>query len=207
MFGDLVALVLGYFGHCFAFGKILPDEAVGVLIGPALPTVMRGCEVELDRTDRFDLAIPVELRPIVRRNAPHPPWMTRHQFQQRSVGFGRGARWKFSQHEVAALALDQGQHAVAALPRTLAHHRVDLPVADLAPSLHAGWSLSNHSLARQSPSTVVTPVAFPAALARPAQMFVQRASTSQILPDVPVDGLVADRQLSFQAQVPGHLFA
>jgi hypothetical protein len=38
-------------------------------------------------------------------------------------------------------------------------------------------------------------------------MFVQGASTSQILPDVPVDGLVADRQFSFQAQVPGDLFA
>ena len=37
-------------------------------------------------------------------------------------------------------------------------------------------------------------------------MFVQRASTSQIPPDVPVDGLVADRQLSFQAQVTGDLF-
>ena len=69
MFGDLITLVLGYFGHRFAFWKILPNEPVGVLIGPALPTVMRGREVELDRTERFDLAIPVELRPVVRRNA------------------------------------------------------------------------------------------------------------------------------------------
>jgi hypothetical protein len=33
MFGDFVALVLGYFGHRLAFGKILPNEPVGVLIG------------------------------------------------------------------------------------------------------------------------------------------------------------------------------
>ena len=94
----------------------------------------------------------------------------------------------------------------ADLPGTLAHHRVDLPVADLASPLHLGWPLPDHSFARQSPSAVVTTVAFPAALARTAQMFVERASTSQIPPDVPVDCLVADRQLPFQAQVPGDLF-
>ena len=206
MFGDLVALVLGYFGHRLAFWKILPDQPVGVLVGPALPAVMRGGEVELDRTQRFHLAIPVELRPVVRRDRAHPPRMTRQQVQQRAVGGGRGACGKFSQQEVAALALDQGENTVAALSRALAHHGIDLPVAELAPPLHTRGPLSNHSFSRQSPSAVVSPVAFPAALARTAQMFVQRASTSQILPDVPVDGLVADRQFAFQAQVPGDLF-
>ena len=95
MFGDLVALVLGYFGHRFAFGKILPEESVGVLIGPALPTVMRGREVELDRTDRFDLAVPVELGPVVCRDAAHPSRMTRQQPEQGAVGFGGGARLEF----------------------------------------------------------------------------------------------------------------
>jgi hypothetical protein len=36
----------------FAFGLILPDESGRILIGPALPAVMRGGEVELDRADR-----------------------------------------------------------------------------------------------------------------------------------------------------------
>jgi hypothetical protein len=58
----------------------------------------------------------------------------------------------------------------------------------------------------EAPAAVVAPVALPAALARSAQMFVQGAATSQIPPDVAIDGLVADRQLSLQAQVPGDLF-
>jgi len=37
-------------------------------------------------------------------------------------------------------------------------------------------------------------------------MFVQRAATSQIPPDVPIDRLVTDAQLSLQAQVSGDLF-
>ena len=64
--GDLVALVLGDFGHGYSFGEILPDQPVGVLVGPALPTVVRGCEVELGRADCFHLAVPVELGPVVR---------------------------------------------------------------------------------------------------------------------------------------------
>jgi hypothetical protein len=206
MFGDLVALVLGYFGHRLAFGKILPNEPVGVLIGPALPTVMRGREVEPDRTDRFDLAIPVELRPVVRRNAPHPPRMPRHQPQQRSVGFGRGAGLEFPDQEVTAFALDQGQHAVAALPLALAHHRVDLPMPRLDPPLDAGRSLPDHPFPGQAPSAVVAPVAFSARLARTPQMLVQAAPSSQIPPDVSVDRLVADRQFPLPAQVPGDLF-
>ena len=206
MFGDLVAFALGDSGHRLSFGKVLPEESVGVLISPALPAVMRGGEVELDRADCFDLAIPVELGPVVRRDGAHPPGMTRQQAEQGAVGLGRGPRLEFADHEVAALALDQGEHAVAALSPALAHHGVDLPMADLAPPLDTARPLPDHPFARQSPAAVVASVAFPACLARPAQMFVQCASTPQIPPDVPVDGLVADRQLSLQPQVPGDLF-
>jgi hypothetical protein len=47
--------------------------------------------------------------------------------------------------------LDQGEHAVAAFPRAPAHHRVDLPVAELTPPLHPGGPLPNHSFPASRP--------------------------------------------------------
>src|SRR5436309_2401208 len=46
-------------GHGCSFRKILSDESVS----PVLPAVMRGGEIELDRTERFHLPIPMELGP------------------------------------------------------------------------------------------------------------------------------------------------
>ena len=48
-----------------ALGEILPDEAVGVLVGPSFPAMMRGGEVEPHPALRLDLRIAMELRPVV----------------------------------------------------------------------------------------------------------------------------------------------
>lgn len=47
VFGDYVAFALGDSRHGCSFRQILPDKTVGVLVGPALPAVMRSGEVEL----------------------------------------------------------------------------------------------------------------------------------------------------------------
>jgi hypothetical protein len=59
-------------------GRYCRMTPLGVLVSSALPAVMRGGEVELDRSDCFHLAIPVELGPVVRRDGAHPPRMTRN---------------------------------------------------------------------------------------------------------------------------------
>ena len=43
--GDPIASVLGEVGHALALREVLADEAVGVLVGAALPRVMRRGEI------------------------------------------------------------------------------------------------------------------------------------------------------------------
>ena len=205
MLGYPVALPLGHSGHAVALGQILPDEPVGVLVGPTFPTVVRCRKIELHPAYGFDLCIPVELRPVVRRDGPHPPGMPRHQFQHGAIGFGGRPRSQFADEHVASFALHQRQDAVAALPEAFAHDRVDLPMPAPFPALHRRRPLADPPLPGQPSSAVVAPVTLPALLAGSSQMQMQGAPGLQIPPHVPVNRLVADRQLPGPPKVPGHL--
>jgi hypothetical protein len=107
-----------------------------------------------------------------------------------------------SVNALAVLAFDHRQDAVAALPQTLAHHGIDLPMADLSAPIHSRRPISNHAFARQPASAVV---ALAALFAGTPQVRVQRATSFEASPDVAVDRLVADRQFPTPPQIAADL--
>ena len=98
-----------------------------------------------------------------------------------------------AERHAAALAFHQGDDTVAAFAQTLAHHRVDLPVAQLLPPIHDGRALADPPFPTQPTPAVVAPMALPAVLARPAQMGVQGSARFPVRPDGPAAGFAADR--------------
>ena len=51
--------------HALTFRQVLTNQFVGVLVGAALPRVMRGGEVEAGGGLLFDRSVAVELGPII----------------------------------------------------------------------------------------------------------------------------------------------
>jgi hypothetical protein len=62
-----MTLELGEMRHAAAFGEILPQEAVGVLIGPALPGVVGRGEVDARGGGTLEVAVLVEFGAVDRR--------------------------------------------------------------------------------------------------------------------------------------------
>ncbi len=65
--GGLVEVVLGELGHVGAFGEVLAEEAVGVLIRTSLPRRVRATEIHLDAGVDWSM---------IRR--PTVPWRNAH---------------------------------------------------------------------------------------------------------------------------------
>ncbi len=87
-----------------AFGQILPDESVGVLIGALLPAVVGRGEVEAHRIDGCDLGVPMELGPVVSRDRGDALGMRREQLEQGAGGFGGRPRGHLADEDVAGFA-------------------------------------------------------------------------------------------------------
>ena len=60
-----MAVGLGQVGHAPPLWEILPQQAVGVLVGATLPTMMRGGEGEARGGLLFDRRVVMEFRPVV----------------------------------------------------------------------------------------------------------------------------------------------
>src|SRR5690606_12746156 len=85
-----------------------------------------------------------------------------------------------------------------------APHGVDLPVARDLPGLNIRGPLVNHSLALHPPATFRAVVAL-APLVASAQLDIQLAAGAPVTPNVPVDGLKADPELTLPMQRAGDL--
>ncbi len=68
---DPMAVVLGECRHAAPLGEVLPQQPVGVLVGPPFPRVVRGREVEPGAGGSLDRRVVVALRPVVGRDGPH----------------------------------------------------------------------------------------------------------------------------------------
>ena len=68
---DPIAIVLREVSHALALGQILAHEAIGVLVGPALPGVMRGGEVEAGGGGALEPGVLVKLGAVIDGDGPH----------------------------------------------------------------------------------------------------------------------------------------
>ena len=99
------------------------------------------------------------------------------------------------------------RHRIAPVSYTWAKDRstIGLPVANAGSVVCCGWALLDGSLACQSSSRVVGAVSLSPFLGGLSQAGVQQSAVSLVVPDVSVDGLMADLETSFEIQSAGDL--
>src|SRR5215218_3675976 len=159
--------------------------------------MIRPREVEGRPRQPLDPSVVVELRPVVGRHRLHVAGAADESGQPPAQAPRRSVS-EFADEYQPGLALDEGGDAVLA---ARAHHGVGLPVADLSARLHLRWPLRDQALARQSAAAIVSAVALPPPLARPAEVGVEESSLLLVSPDVAVGRLVADAEEPDSAQV------
>ncbi len=202
--GDDIAVVLSERGHAGALGQVLADEAVGVFVGATFPGVMGRGEIELQTDGVLDCGIAMELGAVVGGDGAEVLGVALGQANGAVVELLCGARLELADQDVTGFALDQADDAVLV---AVAHDGVDLPMAELAAPGNRGWAFGEMALAGEPAAAVVGAVALAkAALACTPQMLMQVAAAAPVVPNVAVDGLVADAQALLPTQQSRHLF-
>lgn len=185
-----------------AFGQVLSDEAVGVLIAAALPGMVRWSEVELEAMTLLHLLVSMKLAPVVGGDCAELSGMTPGKHAQAAVGLLHCPGRKFADQHIARFPVHQRQYARP----VLAHDRVDFPVADPGSVGRAIRTLCERTLARKPPATVVSPVSLPPLLpALAPQALVEFAAHLLVRHETPVDRFVADVKLPLPAQMSRNL--
>ena len=131
--GNGVASVLREKGHAGALAEVLADQAVGILIGPALPGVVRVREIECGRCTALDFSIVVKLGPVIRSDRFEQRALAANDLNGPRIHCDCRSAGELSDHNESRFAFDQAENAI---PAAFAHHRVDLPVPELAAALH-----------------------------------------------------------------------
>ena len=196
--------MLGESLHADSLGQVLPDQAVGIFVGAALPGVMGSGEVKPQSDGALDRGVAVELGAVIGGDGVEPVGVALGQADRPVVELLRGAGPELADEEVAALALHQAHDAVLIAGP---HDGIDLPVPDAPAVEHMRGTIGEVALAGEPAATVIGAVAFAKpSLVCPTQVLMQETATAPIVPDVPIDGLVADTQQLLPAQVAGNLF-
>jgi hypothetical protein len=129
---DVVALSLGESAEMSSPGQILAEEPVGVLVGPALPGVVRGDEVDAGAELALDLLVAMELGPVVGSEGVDPMWFVREQCDGAGVGVLDGGARQRADADEAAFAFDRGDDARLAA----AVDGVEFPITEAAATVH-----------------------------------------------------------------------
>ena len=140
----------------------------------------------------------MEFGSVVGRDGASRSGSRSDQSKRSAVGGLDGARLELTDHHVAALTIDEGEHAV--LIGDIADDGIGFEVADSASVPCTSGSLRNGPFAGQPTTGIVASVPFSTLFGRTAQMQVQASALLSVAPDVAVDGLVADRELPRTSQ-------
>lgn len=163
---------------------------------------MGRCEIEASAGGLFDAGIAVELRAIVCRDGSERTGMPLDELDGPEVQRGNGAVRQFSDEGEAGFPFHERDDAILL---TLAHHRVDFPVAELLAFFDSGRPFANHALVGEFSAEIDASVALATLLSRAAQMEVEPAPTLLIGPHVPVDCFVTDSELPRAPKVTANL--
>jgi len=197
-------VVLSELCHTLALGEILSEQSVGVLAGPPLPCVVGSGEVESSPGHLFDGGVVMELGAIVGGDGVDRSWLGLDQALCPCSDLCRPSDGELADGQVSGLAFHHGQYTGGGLSG--ADERVDFPMSHLGASLGRVGSRGDMPFSGQPSATVVGAVAFSALLSGTPQVGVELSSCGFVGPDIAVDGLVTDRELSLGPEAPGDLF-
>ena len=122
--GDVIALRLRHPAHASAFGQILSQQAVEVLVAAAFPCVIRRGEVDLEREALFEQGVVVKFGAVVERERLKLAAMTADGARCRLRYRVLVARTQLLDDRVAGLAFYQREHAMAHVTVTLPRFHV-----------------------------------------------------------------------------------
>ena len=182
-----------------ASGQVLAQQSIGVLVGAALPGVVRRGKVNLGAQPSLQLFVGMELGAVVCGDCSYRVELPAKDFRRPLQRFLGSGRRKLTYSGKSAFTLHHSHHARLSRPVDC----VDLPVSKPDTLLNLGRTLPNHLLARQSPPTVIPRIPLTLLFTRPAQVPPQRSTSLLVRPDPALNRLVAHRTQSFQPQ-PAH---
>ena len=191
---DLSAAGLREVLHGGAFGDVLSNEPVRVLVGATLPRMIWSGEVEGRVGGALDVTIAVELGPVVDSDGLEQVPLRADQLNDAAVRGRDRSRAQLTHQDAPGHALDERDDAVAIRG---ADDRVHLPVADLLAQLDSGRTLGDVTLSRETAALLGASVAFPP-LGGLSQQAKQSAALSLVPPDEPVDRLVTNLESAFE---------
>ena len=199
---DSVTVGLGDVRHAFSFGKVLANQPVGVLVGSAFPRVVGRCEIEASAGGVLDARIAMELCAIVCRNGSKRAGMPLDELDGPEVQRSDSPVRQFPDERETGFPFHEGDDAILL---TLAHHRVDFPVAELSACFDSSRPLADHAFVGEFPAKIGASVALATLLSRATQVEVEPAPALLIGPHVSVDRFVTDSELAGALEVTTNL--
>jgi hypothetical protein len=145
--GNGVTIDLSDGGHGDSFGNVLTDQTVEILVGPALPGVIRGSKVALEREALFEFFVPMEFGAVIEGDRLEAGLVFLDCIQG-GVRYGSGSSGLqlFDDRE-AGLSFNESENAVMSIA---ADHCVSFPMAELGTGFDYGRPLRDMGLSWQN---------------------------------------------------------
>lgn len=159
-------------------------------------------EVEAGTGSFFDGRVAMELCSVISCNRSDSSRLSSDQLCCSLVYFCSGASVEFSEYDVAGCSFDETQQAWS----SWTDYGVDFPMSDLFPGIDRRGSCGDVSFASKASTAVVASVSLAALFLCPTEVSVQGTSLPFVLPDVAIDGFMADLEDSAATQVARNLF-
>ncbi len=154
-------------------------------------------EIEAHTGFVLDSVISVELGSVVGGDCPESVPIAFDERNDLSIELSGGARAELSDDDVLRFTLDQGDDAVTVVS---AHDGIGFPMAEAGAVVGPRGTLGDMALVGEDPPGIGGSVAFSALFCGVAQVGVEVPTIAAVVPDMTVDGLVADVEDAVQAQ-------